>query len=180
MKFEGRHYFAAFWIIFFAVIIVTSFGYNRQARLIPLVVAIPCLVFALYRFYAELTTDVEEKGHTGEDLLLEGIKGKVAGASEGFRQEEKKKLDTAEKRKRFFDIVLWIGVFLVLIFAIGILYAIPIFTFAFMRAKKEGWVLSLSSAAGLMAAVYLAFVVGMQTYLYEGVFIPMIRDWMQQ
>jgi hypothetical protein len=31
-----------------------------------------------------------------------------------------------------------------------------------------------------MAAVYLAFVVGMQTYLYEGMLIPMIRDWLQQ
>jgi Tripartite tricarboxylate transporter TctB family len=180
VKLEGRHYFAIFWIIFFAVIVITSFGYNYQARLIPLVVAIPCLVFALYRFYVELTIKKEEKGRTGEDLLLEGIKGKVAGASEGFRQEEKEKLDRAEKRRRFFDIVLWILVFLILIFAIGILYAIPIFTFAYMRAKKEGWVLAISSATGLMAVVYLAFVVGMQTYLYEGVFVPMIRDWLQQ
>ena len=179
MKFEGRHYFAAFWIIFFAAIIITSLGYNRQARLIPLVVAVPCLAFALYRFYVELTIK-REKGPTGEDLLLEGVKGKVAGASEGFRQEEKKKLDAAETRTRFFNIVLWIFAFLVLIFAIGILYAIPIFTFAYMRAKKESWVLSLSSAVGLLAVVYLAFVVGMQTYLYEGVFIPMIRDWLQQ
>jgi hypothetical protein len=137
-------------------------------------------VFAFCRFYVELTTKKEEKGHTGEDLLLEGIKEKVAGASEGFRQEEKTTVDAAEKRKRFFDIVLWIVAFVVLIFALGILYAIPIFTVAYMRAKKESWVLSLSSAVGLMAAVYLAFVVGMQTYLYEGMLIPMIRDWLQQ
>jgi hypothetical protein len=45
-----------------------------MARLIPLVVAIPCLIFALYRFYAELTAQKEQKGHTGEDLLLERIK----------------------------------------------------------------------------------------------------------
>ncbi len=179
MKLEGRHYFAIFWIIFFAFIIVTSYGYNPKARLIPLVVSFPCLVFALYRFYAELRIKKEQKGHTGEDLLLEGIKEKVAGASEGFRQEEKT-LDSAEKRRRFFDIVLWLIAFLVLIFATGILYAIPIFTFAYMRAKKESWILSLSSAGGLVAAIYLAFVVGMQTYLYEGALIPMIRGWLQQ
>ncbi len=180
MKLEGRHYFAIFWVIFFAFIIATSYGYNPKARLIPLVIAIPCLVFALYRFYAELTTKSEVKGHTGEDLLLEGIKGKVAGASEGFRQEEKASLGKAEKTRRFFDIVFWILLFIVLIFAIGILYAIPVFTFAYMRAKKESWTMSLSSAGGLVAGVYLAFVVGMQTYLYEGALIPMIRDWLQQ
>ncbi len=180
MKLEGRHYFAMFWIIFFAFIVITSYGYNPKARLIPLVIALPCLVFALYRFYAELRIEKEEKGHTGEDMLLEGIKGKVAGASEGFRQEEKTSLDMAEKRRRFFNIVFWIAFFVALIFAIGILYAIPIFTLAYMRAKKESWTLSLSSAGGLVAAVYLAFVVGMQTYLYEGALIPMIRGWLQQ
>ena len=180
MKLEGRHYFAIFWIVFFAAIVITSYGYNRHARLIPLVVAIPCLGFALYRFYVELTTKKEEKGHTGEDLLLEGIKEKVAGGSEGFRQEEKTTLDAAEKRKRFFDIVLWIVAFVVLIFVLGILYAIPIFTFAYMRAKKESWVMALSSAGGLVVAIYLAFVVGMQTYLYEGLLIPTIRDWLQK
>ncbi len=179
MKLEGRHYFAAFWILFFAVIIITSFNYNRQARLIPLVVAIPCLAFAIYRFYVELTTGTKNNGQSGEDLILEGVKEKVAGVSEGFRQEQKDQLDTAEKRRRFFDIVIWIGVFLLLIFTIGILYAIPIFTFGYMRSKKESWVLSLSSAAGLVAAIYFAFVVGMQTYLYEGVLTPIIRSWLQ-
>lgn len=178
MKLQGKHYFDIFWIIFFAGIMITSFGYRYKARLIPLVVTLPCLAFAIYRFCFDLKGK-EGEGLTGEDFLLKGIKEKVEGASDGFKQEEKKKLDPAEKRRRFFDTCLWILIFLALIFTVGFLYAIPIFALSYMRIKRERWLLSILCAAGLWVGVYLAFVVGTQSYLYEGFLIPLIRGALQ-
>jgi len=175
MKLKGKHYFDLFWILFFAGIMITSFGYRYKARLIPLVVTIPCLAFALYRFYADFKGK-EEGGGTGEDILLHGIKEKIEGTSEGYKQTEKKKLDPAEKRRRLIDIILWFIIFLALIFIVGFLYAIPIFTFAYMRLHKEKWTLSILCAAGIWVGVYLAFVVGTQSYLYEGLIIPLFRN----
>ena len=178
MKLQGKHYFSLFWVLFYGGIIYVSFGYHYKARLIPLVVCIPCLIFSLYRFYVELK-GVEEEGPTQEDLLLQGIKDKVSGISDGFKQkEEKTKLTKEEKRQRFFDILLWIAIFLVLIFTVGFLIAIPVFTLAYMRVKKETWLLSTISSVGLTVGVYVAFVFGTESYLYEGLLIPLIRKWL--
>jgi len=179
MKLQGKHYFSLFWVLFFAAIIYVSYGYTYKARLIPLVVCIPCLVFALYRFYVELMGKEEGGGITTEDLLLQGIKNVVGGTSEGYKQKDQQKLDATEKRRRFFDILLWIAVLLILIFAVGFLVAIPVFTLAYMRIKKESWRLATLSSIGLTAGVYLAFVIGTESYLYEGLLLPLIRQWTQ-
>jgi hypothetical protein len=178
MKFKGKHYFSLFWVLFFAGIMLVSLGYHYKARLIPLVVCIPCLGFALYRFYVEMWGKKEEEGITAEDLLLKGIKDVVGGSSEGYKQKDKVKIDPAEKRRRFFDILLWVAIFLVLIFTVGFLIAIPVFTFAYMRVKKESWLMATLSSIGLTTGVYLAFVVGTESYLHEGLLIPVIRKWL--
>ncbi len=180
MKLKGKHYFDIFWIMFFAVIMITSFGYNAKARLIPLVVSIPCLLIALYRLYEDLTSK-DAEGATIEDMLVKGVtdqvKGQIGEISLGKKGKEK--VDQTEKKRRFFDIALWIALFLVLIFSVGFLYAIPAFTFAYMRVKKESWMMSGLSAAGITAGVYLAFIIGTKSYLYEGLLIPLIRGWLQ-
>ena len=179
MKLQGRHYFSLLWVLFFAGFIFISMGYTYKARLIPLVVCIPCLLFALYRFYVELMGKEEGGGVTNEDLLLQGIKKVVEGTSEGFKQDEKEKLGKAEKQRRFYDILLWIAILLALVFAVGFMIAIPVFTLAYMRIKKETWLLSTLSSIGLTVGVYVAFVIGTESYLYEGLLIPLIRARMQ-
>jgi hypothetical protein len=176
MKLQGRHYFSLFWVLFFAGIIFVSFGYSYKARLIPLVVSIPCLAFALYRFYVELTGK-EVGAPVEEDERLREIMERVGEISLGKKAREK--IDKAEKRRRFFDMLLWIAIFLVLIFAAGFLVAIPVYTLAYMRMKKESWILSTLSSIGLTAAVYAAFVIGTESYLYEGLLLPLARQWLQ-
>jgi hypothetical protein len=175
MKLKGKHYFDIFWILFFAGIMITSFGYRYKARLIPLVVTLPCLAFAIYRFFYDLKGK-EEEGVTGEDLLLKGIKERVEGMSEGHTQKEKKKISAEEKKRRFYDIALWVLGFLAMIYVLGFLIAIPLFTLSYMRLHKESWKLAGICAAGILVGVYLAFVVGTQSYLYEGLIIPLFRN----
>ncbi len=176
MKLQGRHYFSLFWVLFFAGFIYISFGYQYKARLIPLVVCVPCLVFALYRFYVELSGK-EEAVRVEEDERLKEIKQQVGEISLGHKAMEK--LDQAEKQRRLWNILLWIAMLLVLIFVAGFMLAIPIFTLAYMRFKQETWLLSALCSLGLTAGVYLAFVIGTESYLYEGMLIPLLRQAMQ-
>ncbi len=175
MKFQVKHWFSLFWVLFFALIIYVSFGYQYKARLIPLVVAIPCFCFSLYRFYVELAG--KEGAAEEEDARLKEIKEQVGEISLGHKESEK--IDQAEKTRRFFDILMWIAIFLVLIFTVGYLIAIPVFTLAYLRFKKETWLLSALCSIGLTAGIYLAFVIGTDSYIYEGLVIPLIRDWLQ-
>ena len=176
MRLQGKHFFSLFWVLFFAGFIYISFGYQYKARLIPLVVCFPCLGFALYRFYVELTGK-EEALPVEEDSRLKEIKEQVGDISLGKKAQEK--IDQAEKQRRFFDILLWIAIFLVLIFAAGFMIAIPVFTLAYMRFKKETWLLSTLCSIGLTVGVYLAFVIGTESYLYEGMLMPLIRQALQ-
>lgn len=166
MRVKSKIFFDSFLIIFFAVVIVTALGYNRKARLIPLVIALPCLAMAIYHFFLDLKGKVE-KGLSGEDELLKGIMDKVEVTVD--HKEGKEKLSPEEKRRRFFNIVLWILGFAALIFVFGFLIAIPVFTLWFMKAKGEKWILSLSCAVGLWASIYFAFVVVAKSILYEGI-----------
>ncbi len=176
MRLQGRHYFSLFWVLFFALFIYLALGYPYKARLVPLVVCIPCLVFALYRAYVEFSGK-EESAPVEEDALLKEIKEQVGEVSLGIKARES--VDAAEGRRRFLDILLWIAIFLVMIFAAGFLVAIPVFTLAYMRFKKESWLLSSLCSVGLTAGVYLAFVIGTESYLYEGLLIPLIRQSLQ-
>jgi hypothetical protein len=174
MKFEGKNWFGLFWIVFFAGIMITSLGYGYKARLIPLVVTIPCLAFSIYRFIVDLKGK-EKHGPTLEDELMKGVMHTVEEVAGGHKKKKKEKLSLEEMRKRFFDVALWIIAFIVMIYVLGFLIAIPLFTFAYMKIKKEGWVISILCTVGIWLGVYLAFVVGTRSYLHEGLLIPLLR-----
>jgi hypothetical protein len=174
MKFEGKNWFGLFWIVFFAVIMITAFGYGYKARLIPLVVTIPCLAFAIYRFIVDLKGG-EKKGETIEEGLMKGVMATVEEVAGGHKKKEKEKLSPQETRKRFFGIAGWMIAFLAMIYVLGFLIAIPLFTSLYMKLNKESWVVTILFAAGIWVGVYLAFVVGTQSYLYEGLLIPLLR-----
>jgi hypothetical protein len=165
MRLKPKHFFDIFLILFFAFVIITALGYNFKARLIPLVVALPCLAMAIYRFAVDLKGK-EKEGLSGEDELLKDIMDKVDVTVD--HKEKKEKISSEEKKRRFFNMAVWILGFVVLIFLFGFLIAIPVFTLLFMRYHKESWILSLSCAVGLCVSVYIAFVVIAKTILYEG------------
>jgi hypothetical protein len=174
MKNKGQHIFNFFWVAFFILIISRSLTYNPKARLIPLLVAAICLVLAIGVFIGEIRKKDKKSGLSGDDALLDGIMKKVDVAAEAG--EEKKKVSAEEKKRRFFDAVLWILGFVLMIYLVGFLIAIPLFTFLFMRAKKESWTLSISCSLGLLAGVYLAFVKLSQSTIYEGIIFRLLGD----
>ena len=54
MKLKAKVYFDLFIIVFFAAVIIGAMGYTRKARLIPLVVGLPCLAMAIAQTILDL------------------------------------------------------------------------------------------------------------------------------
>ena len=170
MKLKSKSLFTLFYIAFFAAAIIGSLSYTRKARLIPLVVSIPCLGISIAQFALDLRKG-GKKGRSIEDDLFHGVMEKMIH-QEVVTEEQKEEKETKkrgwERSKGFFLIILWIGVFYASIFLFGFLIAIPVFTILYMRLQRERWVLSLACAAGLWLTIYLAFSVIAKIALYEG------------
>ncbi len=168
MKLKGKTYFSLFFILFFVVIIIGALGYNAKARLIPLVVAIPCLAMAIGQFVSELTGREKAKGRSIEDDLFHGVMEKLVHQDVITEEEEKKGKKARGKTRALLNISLWLLFFAALLFLFGFYITIPLFTILFMRSKGDSWKLSLSCAFGLWVTVYLSIEVAAKLSLYEG------------
>jgi hypothetical protein len=168
MKMKPKSYFNLFYIAFFIVVIIGSMSYTRKARLIPLVVAIPCLGLSIGQFVIDLGKG-RKKGRSIEDDLFHGVMEKVhlEVPVEGEKKGEEKG-EKASRAKPLLRILFWILVFYFSILFFGFLIAIPLFTVLYMHFQKERWKLSIACAAGLWLTVYLAFSVIAKIALYEG------------
>lgn len=172
MKMKPKSYFTLFYMAFFIVVIIGSIGYTRKARLIPLVVAIPCVGLSIAQFVLDLGKG-RKKGRSIEDDLFRDVMEKV-GLQEGVKEESKEKEAKKEEKsglgraKPLFKILFWILLFYVSIFLFGFLIAIPLFTILYMHFQKERWRVSVACAAGLWLTVYLAFSVIAKISLHEG------------
>ncbi len=172
MKLKPKAYFSLFLIIFFGAVIIGAMRYNAKARLIPLVVGLPCLAMAIAQFILDLSKE-RKKGISGEEELFKGVMEKLIH-QEIITEEEKKEKKTLGVRKRFFMIVFWILFFVACLYVFGFSIAIPLFTILFMRYKREKWVLTLSTAAGLWILIYIAFAVAAGIELYRGLIIDLL------
>jgi len=167
MKLRSQSLFTLFYIFFFVFVIIGAIGYNAKARLIPLVVAIPCLAMSILQFTLDLRKQ-KVKGRSIEDDLFHGVMEKMIHQEVIATEDEKKGKKRSGKAKPFFKIVLWLLFFYVSVFLFGFLITIPLFTILFMRSKGERWLPTFSCAAGLWLTIYLAFVVAARISLYEG------------
>ncbi|NWG75669.1 MAG: tripartite tricarboxylate transporter TctB family protein [Rubrivivax sp.] len=177
MKLKAKSFFSLFLIFFFGVVIVGALGYNPKARLIPLVIALPCLAMAIAQFILDLGKG-RKRGISGEEELFREVMEKVTHQEIVINEEKKEKKSSREARE-LFNSIFWILGFSALIFLFGFLIAIPVFTILFMRYKRESWWLSFSIAGGLWLSVYLSFVVAAKQTLYEGFIINFLMEMIQ-
>jgi hypothetical protein len=171
MKLKGKSYFNLFFILFFLFVIIGALQYSAKARLIPLVVALPCLALAIGQFVLDLIGKEGGKGRSIEDDLFRGVMEKLVHQEVISADEEKREKKGKKERGKagaLLSISLWIVFFAVLVFLFGFYITIPLYTVLFMRAKGDSWKLSLSVALGLWLTVYLSIAVAAKLSLYEG------------
>ncbi len=174
MKLKPKACFDIFLIIFFGAVIIGAMGYTHKARLIPLVVGLPCVAMAVAQFILDLGKG-GKKGISGEEELFRGVMERLIHQEIVTEEGEKKEKEKSGENRRFFLTIFWILLFVACLYVLGFSMSIPLFTIVFMRYKKEKWLLTLSTAAGLWVVIYAAFAIAAGIDLYPGLIIEIIR-----
>lgn len=143
MKRVAQYVFTFFWILAVAGALYLSRNWNSTTALFPQAVGLPILVVLVVIFVAELR--------------------------KGRRQPENAEVDKEVDREFVTTngwMILYLGWlvgFAILVWAIGIVYAIPIYIFCYMTIQgKYGWLKS-----GLYAVIATAFIFLLFRYAFQ-------------
>lgn len=155
---RGRLAFTALILLFVLFFIVTSFSYEHDARLIPLLVGFSTLVLVLAVLVNEIhPVSIVEKMNVDwtKDLKV---------------QESSPKKKEKVSAKKLLIIICWIFGFFLFIFLFGFPISIALFTLAFLKIEgKVSWAKALLTAVIVSAAVFVIFEWAMGFGLFEGV-----------
>jgi len=158
---RGEAVFALVLLAVFLVIVLVGAGYNRKARMLPLVLGVPGVALAAAEVVRTAARRRLGSGEvrSGAGEVVGGQATKEAG-SPGSRE--------ADGSKKVLEMFGWVVLLIGMIWLFGFLITIPIYILVFMRARKEGWLLSLCFAVSSWALLYWVFVLGLKIVLYPG------------
>jgi len=144
--------FLGFTIIYLGL----AYSYEADARAFPSGVAWVMLVLTLL--------DLVSRSKTSAGALILRLLNPAS-----LKDAPARGLEIHPKKQIF--AILWIFGFAILLFLVGILYAVPLYAFVSMRFRsKLSYVLSISVAALITLAIWLLFGVALRINFYPGVF----------
>jgi Ca2+/Na+ antiporter len=153
---RGEFILTLFFLAFFVILIGIGMTYSPNARRMPITVMIPAAVLCV----VVLVKNANQKRRAqeqGEDKPVKNDIGEAAGA----------KLLSAEN-KRMFVMFGWMFLLVGMIWIVGFLVTIPVYTILFMRSLKETWRLSIIFGVVGFIVLYYLFAVGLSMELYPG------------
>jgi len=147
-------YFTLLLLAFILIIIIMSLGYDRETRLMPLLIGIPTFLLLalqiLFQFYPNLQNQFE----------IDIFSPAGAGKEKNRAQEKSGSL--------LFPVALVFSYFILLLLA-GFLVATPLYLLTFFRLQgKLSWLKCIFAAGIAWLLLYLVFSVGMNFILFEG------------
>jgi hypothetical protein len=95
--------------------------------------------------------------------------------AEVIEEKKEKKSD----RQEAIDLIksgAWVILFCLMIYLFGFLITIPVFIIIFMRYSDDSWLITLSTAFGLWATIYICFVVLAKISLYDALIFRLWGD----
>jgi hypothetical protein len=160
MKFSFRHLFNVGIVVIMAMIVITALGYDRQTRLLPLLVSVPVLIMAL------VLTVMEFRESLGKTF-----------------QEKKKKKDGEEEEKagegvfaKEITVSLWIVALFVSLYLFGFIVTTFFYTFLSLKVRSRfSWFSSLSVSVGCLAFLYGVLITALNVELYAGIVTIALR-----
>ena len=155
---RGEFILALFFLAFFVTLLLISMTYSPKARRLPLLVGIPGASLTAAQVIKELN---RRRGKTGE---AKGVEPENAGAA------SQKGVD-----KRLLMMLGWLVLLIAMIWILGFLITIPVYTILFMKSLKESWRLSIIFAVAGFAVLYCLFVVVLNMELYPGLVFQALR-----
>jgi hypothetical protein len=160
MKISFRHIFNLSVVVLLVVYVVTAMGYNRQARLMPLVISIPVLILAIW--------------HTVLDFMAERKLKQVQSRKTPPASEAPAAVESELKKEII--VFVWVIFLFVSLYLIG--FIATTFLFSFLSLKiRSGFSLksSLGVSVGSLVFLYVLLIKGLQVDLYPGVITLVLR-----
>jgi len=157
-----------FCLVILAFVAMAS-GYNRTARLAPMLVGLVGLALGLVQVVKGFVAARGQGGTMGD-----------SPGSEGRVREKESKQGDAEgvivKSRRETAMFAWVGVFVLLMFLGGLLVSIPLFLLLFLKwVARENWKVSILVSAVTWLMLYVTFELFLRVPLYSGIIYESLR-----
>ena len=149
------------------VIFFLTFDCGRVARLIPEKVIIPTMALLMLQLVQDFIPALEKRWGAFEKLRWP----EAEKLRDRARTRSEKSLDAPQIRRQG-PVLLWILSLPVLIYAVGFLVAVPIYTFVYLRLRAKKTWLAVAMAAGCWGFLYGLFVLALRAPLYAGKIWP--------
>ncbi len=152
IKFSRHNFMNIFMIALSGAVIITASNWPLRAALFPMLLGIAGAILAMAELLISLfvaeegtmkqaTTDFKPTGHADKSLEM----------------------------RRTLSISLWIILFSLLIFFLGLPLAVPLFVFSYLKFQgKEGWVIAIVMTVSCWLFFYGLFVRLLRTQFEEG------------
>jgi Na+/proline symporter len=157
-RFLAMAFFGAL-VVYTLALVTQAVGYSDAARLFPLIVGVPLVVMLVVNLLLLAVGD-------RVDLQLVGFFDAV-GDIDAVSAESA--VDEAERYRREFSMVVWVGALIGLTWLIGNLAAVAVFVATFVYVHERDLRRALLVSGFTFGFIYLLFVVILDANLYRGV-----------
>lgn len=142
--------------------VITSFGYETEARQIPLIVGIPTLILTLSVLL----------GETFYPNLLKRLDVTVLDLGAGISDKEVSTEEASEMKGRIGILSMYVAVvgYFIVVYLAGLLIASTIFVLLFLKVLAgANWLKSIVMSAVILGFIYLVLEIFMQVDLFRGI-----------
>lgn len=154
-------------------VIVMSLGYGPRARMVPIPVAGFGLLLAVIQLVWQNMRSADE---LQIDLLEVLTKHKAAPIPDGAKPAPASNADAGARWKRETTAYCMVLLFLVMVWAIGPIPSIFLFTLGYFAVSRQySWMRSSAYAAVFTVVVYIMFVYILDIQLYHGYLEPVVE-----
>jgi hypothetical protein len=159
-----------FLLILFSILFIIGLSYDYEARLLPLVVSVPGLIFTATQVVSDLIKN--KRKQTLQKSLTES---NAENGSDALQLADGKK----EKipLKNHFMAIGWVISFFLSVLLFGFHITIVAFVIIFSRIyTRKKWLFCLIITAICWTSVYIIFNRALGVILYDGVFVEYMKD----
>jgi hypothetical protein len=164
VTFSQRVYLTMAFVAFAGVIFYLTFDLGRVARMVPFAVVVPTLLLLLVQLMLDMLPRLSQAYSRLENKDLFSVEGLRKKISQSVEAVEDQTLERYKEREAF----LWLLALLLLIYLLGFLVALPLYTLLYLKKRTEKWLMAVSMAAGIAGLVYGVSILDLGTDLYGG------------
>ena len=156
---KGSTIFAGLILLFLVFLLLVSLSYSPELALLPWISISLATVFVVVQLVKEVLAEPIGEEKASNTLKFGEWIARVRGID------------------RCYPITLgWIVGFLISIFLLGFLVAIPIFAFLYLKLHGESWRLSIGLSVLAVGIIYCGFVMALKVSLYKGFLFSLLSS----